>query len=335
MTFDPTTFNRLRLNRRRALGAIGAMGMASAPGALFAQEAWPTRPVRLVIPVVAGNGSDVALRALAKELSALSGQPFIIDNKPGGNAVIAAQAVMAAPADGYTIFSGSNASHAANVPTLKNPGFDPVADFIPVALSVRARPVLCVGMDSPYKTIEQLVAAGKRDPKALTAGTGSTAHQMLVGLFARGAGTTVTIIPYKGTPQAVADTVGGQVSFVIADAPSLVPMIQGGKLRPLVVTGDKRLPLLEDVPTVNEKGYGTIALHSWSGFFVHAKTPPSMVQRIAQLTERAVKTEGMRQFASQARLELDYMGPAAFAAFQKEQIIVYREAMVVAGLEPQ
>lgn len=323
----------MRCHRRLVLAA-GA-GLAVLPRAPWAQEAFPSRPLRLILPVVAGNGSDVFARALAKEMQALGGQPVLIDNRPGGNAVIAARAVLQSPADGYTLFFGSNASNAANVATLKEPGFDPVADFAPVALTVRARPVLAVGMDSPFRSIEQLVAAGKRDPALLSAACGSTAHQMLVAMFARGAGVPVRIIPYKGTPQAVQDTVGGVVSLMIADAPTLMPMIQGGKLRPLVVTSDDRLPMLDAVPTVRELGYGSIPLYSWAALFAPARTPPAAVQRIAQLAEQALRSEGMQRFAAEARVELAYLGPAALAAFQKDQIAVYREAVAVAGIEPQ
>lgn len=322
-------------SRRQVLAAAGALGLTTLGLPAFAQDAFPSRPVRIVAPVPPGNGSDVALRVLAKEMSQITGQPFVVDNKPGGNNTIGAQAVLGAPADGYTLFFASNAAMAANVPTLKNPGYDPVADFAPVGLAIRARWVLAVPATAPYTSIEQLVAAGKRDPKLLSAAAGSTGFQMASALFARGAGVPVNVIPYKGTPPAVQDAVGGQVSFVIADLSTLLPLITAGKLRPLVALSDERMSILPDVPTMKEKGYGATALHSWAALFAPAKTPPAVVQRLAAVMEQAVKSEAFRKYAAEVRSDASFLGPQPLAAFQKSQIEAYREAMVVAGIEAQ
>jgi tripartite-type tricarboxylate transporter receptor subunit TctC len=291
--------------------------------------------VRIVAPVPAGNGSDVALRVLAKEMSQLSGQTFVVDNKPGGNNTIGAQSVLGAAPDGYTLFFASNAAMAANVPTLKSPGYDPVGDFAPIGLAIRARWVLAVPVSAPYTSIEQLVAAGKRDPKLLSAAAGSSGFQMASALFARGAGIQVNVIPYKGTPPAVQDAVGGQVSFVIADLSTVLPLISAGKLRPLAVLSEERLPLLHEVPTTKEKGYGGTALHSWAGLFAPAKTPPAVVQRLASLLEKATQSESFRKYASDVNSDPSFLGPVPLATFQKNQIQAYREAMAAAGMEPQ
>lgn len=322
-------------NRRHALGALTALGFAALALPAAAQEPFPSRPVRIVAPVPAGNGSDVALRVLAKEMTQLTGQPFLVENKPGGNNAIGAQAVLNAPADGYTLFFASNAAMAANVSALKNPGYDAVADFVPIGLAIRARWVLAVPASSPYTTIEQLVAAGKRDPKLLSGAAGSSGFQMATALFARGAGVQVNVVPYKGTPPAVQDAVGGQVSFVIADLSTLLPLISGGKLRPLGVLSDERLSLLPDTPTLKEKGYGATALHSWAGLFAPARTPPAAAQRLAVLLEQAVKSEAFRKYANEVRSDATFLGPTALAGFQKSQIEAYREAMAVAGIEAQ
>ncbi len=320
------------MQRRQVLGAMSAL--AAAPFA-FAQDSFPSRTVRLIAPVPAGNGSDVALRILAKEMSQATGQPFVVENRPGGNNTIGAQAVLSAPADGYTLFFGTNASMAANAATLKNPGYDPVGDFIPVGLAIRARWVLAVPVSSPYNSIEQLIAAGKRDPKLLSAAAGSTGFQMAAALFSKGAGVNINVIPYKGTPPAVADAVGGQVSFVIADLSTLLPLLQSNKLRPLAVLADERLALLPDVPTTREKGYGGTALHSWAALFAPAKTPPAVQQRLAALMEKAVQSEAFRKYAADVNSEAPFIGPTGLGQFQKAQIQAYRDAMAAAGVEPQ
>jgi len=320
------------MQRREILGAVAAL---VASRFAIAQETYPNRPVRLIAPVPAGNGSDVALRLIAREMSQATGQPFVVENRPGGNNAIGAQAVLSAPHDGYTLFFGTNASMAANVPTLKAPGYDPVNDFVPVGLTIRARWVLAVPANSPYATVEQLVAAGKRDPKLLSAAAGSTGFQMASALFAKGAGTSVNVIPYKGTPPAVQDAVGGQVSFVIADLSTLLPLLQSGKLKPLAVLADERLALLPDVPTTREKGYGGTALHSWAAMFAPAKTPQPVVQRLAALVERAVQSDAFRKYAAEVNSEASFLGPVQLAQFQKAQIQAYRDAMAAAGVEPQ
>jgi tripartite-type tricarboxylate transporter receptor subunit TctC len=325
----------MTLDRRQTLGALGALALGAIGRPALAQDDFPARAVRIVAPVPPGNGSDVALRVLAREMSQITGQPFVVDNKPGGNNAIGAQAVLSAPADGYTLFFASNAAMAANVPTLKNPGYDPVGDFTPVGLAIRARWVLAVPANSPYTTIDQLVAAGKRDPKLLSAAAGSTGFQMASALFARGAGIQVNVIPYKGTPPAVQDAVGGQVSFTIADLSTVLPLIAGGKLRPLAVLSEERLPLLREVPTTREKGYGGTALHSWAALFAPAKTPAPVVQRMAALLEKATQSEAFRKYAGEVNSDPNFLGPVALASFQKGQIQAYREAMAAAGLEPQ
>ncbi|MDB5900139.1 MAG: hypothetical protein JWP41_3741 [Ramlibacter sp.] len=326
------------IHRRPIVAALGALALTAFSALTLpalAQDNFPSRPVRIVAPVPPGNGSDVALRVLAREMSQLTGQPFVVDNKPGGNNAIGAQSVLAAPADGYTLFFASNAAMAANVPTLKNPGYDPVADFTPIGLAIRARWVLAVPSTSPYLTIEQLVAAGKRDPKLLSAAAGSSGFQMASALFARGAGIQVNVIPYKGTPPAVQDTVGGQVAFTIADLSTVLPLISAGKLRPLAVLSEERLPLLHEVPTTREKGYGGTALLSWAGLFAPARTPAPVVQRLAALLEKATQSEAFRKYAADVNSDPGFLGPAALASFQKVQIQAYRDAMAAAGLEPQ
>ncbi|VWX61548.1 conserved exported hypothetical protein [Burkholderiales bacterium 8X] len=324
------------IDRRRLLATLGVLASATLlSSGVLAQDDFPTRAVRIVAPVPPGNGSDVALRVLAKEMTQLTGQPFVIDNKPGGNNAIGAQAVLSAPADGYTLFFASNAAMAANVPTLKSPGYDPVGDFAPIGLAIRARWVLAVPATSPHATIEQLVAAGKRDPKLLSAAAGSTGFQMATALFARGAGIGVNVIPYKGTPPAVQDTVGGQVGFTIADLSTVLPLITAGKLRPLAVLSEERLPLLPGVPTTQEKGYGGTALLSWAGLFAPANTPARVKDKLASLLEKATQSEAFKKYASEVSSDPSFMGPAPLAAFQKAQIQAYRDAMAAAGMEPQ
>ncbi|HYF20883.1 MAG TPA: tripartite tricarboxylate transporter substrate binding protein [Ramlibacter sp.] len=322
----------MNLNRRQALLATCA---AALPASAFPQESFPSRPVRVIVPLPAGATSDVGMRVLAKELSQLAGQPFIVENRPGGNNAIGAQAVLSAPPDGYTLLVGSNASMAANMAMLRRPGYDAINDFTPVGLMVNARWVMVVPASSPHATMEQLVAAAKREPKSMNAAASSSGYHLATALFARAAGVTLNVVPYKGTPPAFQDLIGGQVGMMVVDLSSALPLVASGRLRALGVVSDERLAVLPEVPTLKERGYGSTSLHSWAALFAPAKTPPATVQRLAVLLEQAMKTETYRRHAAETRSEATFVGPAPMAAFQKSQVEAYREAMLVAGIQAE
>lgn len=272
---------------------------------------------------------------LAKELQQLTGQPFVVDNKPGGNNLIGVQALHAAPADGYTLFFASNGVMAANVAAFKNPGYDPIKDFTPIGMALKSRWVLAVSAASPYQTIEDLVAAGRADPKLLSAGAGSAGYQMAAALFAKATGTQVNIIPYKGTAHATADVAGGQISFAVADGGAFKSLVASNKLRALVVFGDERSPLFPQVPSLKERGFGSTSLYSWAGLWGPPRLPPAVATRLTTLMAEALRKEDFLRFLAESGAEVGTEGPEQLTVFQKSQIEEYRHAMGVAGLEPQ
>lgn len=321
---------------RRVLNQLAITGLAGLvlPRAM-AQEAFPTRPVRIIVPIPAGGATDVAARVLAKEFSQATKQAFLVENRPGGNNVIAAQAVISSPADGHTMMIGSNASMAANVPGFKNLGYDPIKDFTPVGMVVRAYWVLVVSSASPYATLEDLVAAARQRPGVLSAGEASSGFQLATALFARDAGIKLNDIPYKGTVPTLQDLMGRQIDLAIVDLSTALPLVQSGKLRALVGFADKRSAAMPDVPTLKEKGYASIPLHSWAGFFVRSETPAPVVAQLAALVKAAVGSDSYRKYIAEVNSEAVFESPGATLEFQKAQIEAYRQAMKVAGIEAQ
>jgi tripartite-type tricarboxylate transporter receptor subunit TctC len=321
--------------RLRAVIVAASLVLAGLAFPVAAQEAFPARQVRIVAPVPAGNGSDVAMRVLAKELTQMTGQPFIVENHPGGNNVIGAQAVLRSPADGYTLFLGSNATMAANVSAFKELGYDPVRDMTPVAMFIRAPWVLVTSTSSAFPTIDALVAAGKRDPKLLSSADGSAGFQLATALFANMAGVTINQAMYKGAAPAVQDLAGNQVSLAVVDLSTALPLIKGGRLRPLLALTNERIAMLPDVPSVRDKGYGSMPLHSWAGLFVKSGTPPAAVDALAALIERATRSPAYARFVAEVNSEATFMGPQPLRTFQLQQIQSYRDAMRLAGVQPQ
>ena len=327
-----------QLVRRMFLQQRGLHALALAlllPMASLAQETFPSKPLRIILPVPPGAGTDVAARVLSVELQQLSGQPVTVENKPGGNNVIGAQAVLSLPADGHALFFGSNASMAANVVMFKQLGYNPLADFQAAAPIFIARWVLTVGAGSPYASIEALIQDGTRTPGKVNTGVGTSGMQMAASLLLKRVGVAANMVPYKGVPQALTDTASGQVAMTVTDIPSALPLIRGGKLKALVVMSDDRNPVLPNVPTMREKGYGTMPLYGWGAMFVKANTPVAIVNRLHDLLERSVRSAAFTRYLMESNNEPMFMSASALAEFQKEQVNAYREGMATAGILPE
>ncbi len=318
--------------RRSALAAAAA---ALLPALSLALHAADDKPLRIIVTVPPGNGTDIAARVLAKEIMRTGAQQVVVENRPGGNNVIAAQAVLGSPADGTTVLFGSNSVMASNAVAFKAPGYDALKDFVPVGMVLRAYWVLVVASASPYQTLEDVVSAAKQKPGQLSSGDGTSSFQLSTSVFARNAGIRFNQVPYKGVAQALQDLIGRNVDVVLADLSTALPLIQSGRVRAVASFGQKRFAQLAEVPTVQERGFGQTPLHSWAGFFVRADTPPAAVARLSALTEKAVRSEAFGKYVSDVMSEAMYMPPEQTAAFQREQIEEFRKAMAVAGVEPQ
>lgn len=282
----------------RAL-AVAACTLSLAGGS-HPSDAWPSRPVTLVVPFPAGGTTDLTGRALAQALSRMWGQPVVVENRAGAGGIVGASQVMRAAADGYTLLLGTPADQV-NAPLLTTkPPYDPQRDFAPVGCVSRGPNVLVVNAKVPAHSVGELIHLARAQPGRLhfaSAGNGNTSH--LSGeLFGQTAGIDIAHVPYRGNSPAITDTVGGQVQMMFSSPASIRPHIQSGALRVLAVTSTRRVPSFPDTPTLREAGVA-MDIYSWSCVFAPAKTPqPLIVKLNAALTQALSDQDVERNIAS-------------------------------------
>jgi tripartite-type tricarboxylate transporter receptor subunit TctC len=246
-----------------------------------AEQAWPNRPIKLIVPYAAGGGSDVIARAIASRLSERLGQPIVIENKTGAGGVLGFDAVAKAAPDGYTL-AFSTTAYSTNAAAGKKLPYDAAKDFVPVG-EIGATPLfIVVAKDSPFKTLRELLDHAKGKPGSVnygSSGIGSMSH-LGMEMLAAEAKVQLVHVPYKGMAPAFTDLIGGQVQTTLGTFASASALIEGGKLRPLVVTGAKRSPFAPDIPTSAEAGYPGFRIDFWWGLMAPARVPPAVIQRL-------------------------------------------------------
>ncbi|MCR6475434.1 tripartite tricarboxylate transporter substrate binding protein [Variovorax sp. ZS18.2.2] len=260
-----------------AVAALLAIGLGAAPHAQ-AQSAYPSKPVRVVVAFTAGGTTDILARAVTQQMSEKLGQPFVIDNKPGGGGNIGTEFVVRAPADGYTLIVNSVGPMAVNQTLYKNMTYDPLADLVPVVQIADVPNVLVVNPEVPARTMEEFIAYAKANPNKLnygSTGIGTSSHLSSYMLSKR-IGAETLHVPYKGA-NALTDLLAGRIQFMFATIPSVIPHIRAGKLRAIAVSSLKRSRSLPDVPTVAEKGFAGFSAGSWFGFFAPKGTPAPVI----------------------------------------------------------
>lgn len=288
---------RFPFTRRTAL-QLAALALASVAGAAHAQ-AWPSKPVSLVVPFPAGGTTDVLARALAERLSPAIGQPVIVENKPGAGATIGADYVAKAKADGHTLLIGA-VHHTIASSVYKKLPYDFQKGFEPVTVIAMVPNVLVVNARTPAKNVNELVALIKAKPAEASYGSnGNGTAQHLIGTqFQQQTGTRLQHIPYKGSGPLATDLLGGQILMSFDTITPVLPHIKAGKLRPLAVTTAKRSPALPDVPTVEEAGgpaFKGFEASSWFGLLAPAGTPPDIINRIQQEAAKSLNTPAIKE----------------------------------------
>ncbi len=272
--------------RRNALAVLRAAltgALLIAAGAAASASEYPDHPIKMIVPFPPGGATDVVSRLLAKSMSEQLGQPIVIDNRAGAGAVIGSEAVAKAEPDGYTLLSSTAGVHIVNPAIYAKLPYDPQKSFTPVSQFVAAPLTLAVLANSPFKTVQELVAYAKAHPGKLTygtAGNGSSLHQS-GEMFKDAAGVNILHVPYKGAGPAMNDFLGGQVDMMFSYVGSILPGVKSGRLRMLAVGSPKRLAVIADVPTIaealNKPGYDS---DTWTGLVVPAKTPAAIVNRL-------------------------------------------------------
>ncbi|WP_046114209.1 tripartite tricarboxylate transporter substrate binding protein [Aquincola tertiaricarbonis] len=299
-------------------GTLAALcSLAALPAS--AQDDWPAKPIRIVVPFAAGGTSDVLARTLGAQLQASLKQTVLIENKAGAGGVIGADSVAKAAPDGYTLLLGTIATHAINPALLPKMPYNAAKDFAPVMLLGSISNVLLVGPDQPFKTVAELVAAAKARPGSLqfaSAGQGTSQH--LSGeTFKLLAGVNLTHVPYKGSAPAIQDVMGGQIPMSFETALVALPQIKAGKVRALAVTSAKRSAVLPDVPTMQEAGIATFDVASWQALYAPAGTPPAIVSKLNAELARIVAQPETKARIDGLGLEYTPNTPEQFGAFQR------------------
>ncbi|SPR96595.1 Bug family tripartite tricarboxylate transporter substrate binding protein [Cupriavidus taiwanensis] len=267
--------------------AAALPGMA--PGAAHA-GAWPERPITIIVPGAPGGTTDIPTRLVAQKLSAILGQPVVVDNKPGSGGIIGTQAFMRAAPDGYTLLVGNTGSHAINYSAYKQLSYQP-QDFLPLTDLISFANVLVVGAQAPVRSVADLVAQLKQSPgkySYASAGIGQTTH-LTAELFRLRTGTEVIHVPYKGSTPATTSVLAGETTFMFDNLTQALPQIRAGKLRALAVTSAERLPALPDVPTMAQAGVKDFVVMGWLGFFAPAKTPPAVAAALQEALGKAMR----------------------------------------------
>jgi tripartite-type tricarboxylate transporter receptor subunit TctC len=319
----------------RALAWAAAVALvAAAPSAALAQ-AYPTKPVRVIVPFAPGGGSDAVGRVLAQKLGERLGQQFVVENRTGAGGSIGAAAVAKAAADGYTLLLGS-ISEVALFPAV-NPGapYDPLKDFAPIGLTGVVPFVLVASDTVPARTVQELVQLAKAEPGKLaygSAGNGSTTH-LAVELFASIAGVKFTHVPYKGSAPVMTDLLNGTLQFALSTMPAALPHAKNPKVRMLAVTTATRATAMPEVPTMQEAGVKGYATALWTGLLAPAGTPPSVVEVLARETAAAVADAEVRAALMRQGAEPSSSTPAQFAAQIRSDLETWRAVVKEAGIK--
>ena len=298
-----------------------ALSAAALSGGAFAQ-AWPTKPIRLVVPFPPGGGTDTIARETSQKVAAATGWTFVIDNKPGAGGNLGVDAVAKSPADGYTIVIGQTSNLAINPTLYAKMPYDSQKDLAPIVLLANAPLVMVTGVGTPLKTLGDAINAAKAKPGTLnfaSPGNGTVAHLTSV-MFQKAAGIQTQHIPYKGAAQALTDVISGNVELYMSSVPTLIGQIRNNKLRALAVTSAKRVDDLPNVPTINESGFKGFDAVTWFGLLAPAGTPKDVIARLNAEFNKALQNPDLRK-----RLGDEGADPAGgtaeqFAALIKDDI---------------
>ncbi len=317
---------------KNLLGA-SLLGLALCAGSALA--AYPEKPISLVVPFPAGSGTDAVGRIFAEELGKQLGQPVIVENKPGANATIAANFVAKAKPDGYTLFVTTNTSHSAAPWLMKNVSYDPVKDFTPIARGGNLPFLLVSNPGKPYKTVQELVKYAKANPGTVTYASGNSTGIVAGATLGKAAGLDILHIPYKGTPQALTDLVGGQVDFMFTDFTSGMPFVKSGRLRAMAVSTAKRSELVPDLPSMEESGVANFDINSWNGYFGPAGMSPDVVKVLNSAINKIVSDPDTKARLAQLGFDAFSGTPEDFSKFVQDQYVLWGNLIKAANISAQ
>jgi tripartite-type tricarboxylate transporter receptor subunit TctC len=301
-------------------------------GSVSAQS-WPAKPIKYVVPFAPGGTTDILARTISEKLSIALGQPVVVENKPGAGGGVGADFTAKAAPDGYTIMGGTISTHAINASLYSNLPYDPVKDFVAITLIARVPNMLVINPDVPAKTVAELIKLLKANPGKYTfASSGNGTSQHLSGeLFKSMAGVEMQHIPYKGSPPALQDVVGGQVTMTFDNITTALPLAKAGKLRALAVTTARRSSAAPEVPTLAEAGLPGFEVGSWQGVFAPAGTPPDIVKRLNAEIVKIINTPEVKEKLVALGAEPVGDTPEQFSAYVKTEVVKWSDVVKKSG----
>ena len=315
----------------RAAVALLLVGSTAA----FAQTDYPAKPIKVVVTVAPGSASDTVARRLGEQVGKTVGQPVVVENKPGAQSMVASRYVAKSPNDGYTLLVGSNTTHSANPYLVKDLGYDPVKDFVPVTLWTLNPLLLVVNADVPVKTVAEFIKYAKDRPGKLNYGIGNTGGLVGVQMLKSMTGIEATGVNYPGTSQAMTDLAGGRLDFMITDPSVVRPFAESGKVRVLGITSKQRLASLPAIAPLAESGLPGFEYASWIGVFAPAGTSPEAIRKLNQAYVKALADPAMVTYLSETGMIAQSSTPQELDAFVQDQLKLWGRLTKEAGLTPQ
>jgi tripartite-type tricarboxylate transporter receptor subunit TctC len=320
----------------RAVKIAAALLLCAASSAGYAQ-AFPAKPIKIVIPFVPGGPSDTVGRAIGSKFQEVLGQPAVVENRPGANGSIAAEMVAKSDPDGYTILVGSIGVFSINAALYKDLRYHPVRDFAPITLAVTTPNVLVTKLDFPARTVKELVDYAKRNPGKISyasSGTGSSDH-LTAELFKQMTGTFGVHIPYRGGAAVVTDLLGGQVEASFQNMGTVATQIRAGKIRALGVTAKSRSPQFPDLPTMAEAGYPELVVTSWQAAAAPAKTPRAVLARLNEAAVRALRSPDVRERLTAIGFDVVASTPEEFGKFMRDEVARWTKVVERGGIKAE
>jgi tripartite-type tricarboxylate transporter receptor subunit TctC len=315
----------------RVLALCGLSGMGGVQA-----DTYPSRPVRIVVPFGAGSGTDIATRVLAQQLEVAFKQSVVVENKPGANGAIAAQAVARANPDGLTLMMGTNSTHGANPGLMLKMNYDPIKDFKPIGMVATFSSFMVVHPSVPARTPAELVAYAKANPKALSFAAGNTSSLMMGEMFARRAGIEMLRVPYASNPAGLTDVIGGRVQVMFPDIASSLQHVRAGSVRALgVVTMGGRSPQAPEFQTLTEAGIKDFNFAGWIGMFAPEGTPEPVIKRLEDELQRILAQPEVAQRIQTLGAEPRWMGTTEFGPFVRSEVQRLPRLLADIGVQPQ
>ncbi len=320
----------------KPLRALALAALALAGTSLVHAQAYPTKPIRAVVPFAAGSATDQIGRAFADIMSKQLGQPIIVDNKPGVNGMLGAAEVAKAAPDGYTIMIGTNSTNAALKYLMKQLPYNQDTAFAPIGYMGSVPLIVAVNNDVPAKNLKEFVALAKAKPGNVTFASASTSQLVSSEMLAGMAGIQMTNVPYKSGPAAMTDLIGGQVMMFTADFAVMLPQVKGGKVRGLAVTSTKRSPAIPELPTVNEAlGLKDYELIAYFAAFAPAGTPPDVIAKLNAALNHAASDKGLQEKFGPIGFAVEPGTPEDLLKRNNAETVKWAKAIKDAKIEPQ